>query len=318
MTTSTSLIPLDNANKLPAHLQAFASDGNEFGFSGAAFPTISIKGKVFTIVRDKERTLVTKPGGDGEPAASLEVVILNVGPKKGYQKTYYAEGYVEGSAAKPTCHSTDGISPVSDVQEKQANKCALCPMNVVGSGATQQNPKAKACKASKVLAVAPAGQLNDAMMIRVPGGSTIDLSNYGDYLAKRGVKAAGVVTRIGFDYSVAHPALTFKPLGGITPEMAAEVMPMLGSKLVKQICGEAVVDDETNSEIESESIPMIATTPVPVEEPKSAAPAPAAPKAPPAPAKAAAKKPAKVVEPVEAVADAEISSALDAIDFDDE
>ena len=310
---STSLISLDNASKLPAHLQAFATEGgNEFGFSGSAFPVISIKGKVFTIVKAKERTLVTKPGGDGEPAASLEVVILNVGPKSGYAKTFYAEGYTEGNNAKPTCYSNDGVSPAADAVEKQGSKCALCPQNAAGSGASQQNPKAKACRASKMLAVAPAGQLNDPMLLRVPGGSVIGLSEYGDWLAKRGVKAAGVVTKIGFDYSVAHPALTFKALGGVTPEMAQDILPMLQSKIVKQICGEAVAKDEELAG-ETESIAQIESKPeAPKSEPVAAAPA--APKAAP---KSAPKKAAKVVES-DTVASAEVNAALDALDFDDE
>lgn len=312
---ATSLIPLDSASKLPAHLQAFATEGNEFGFSGGTFPTISIKGKVFTISKGKEKTLVTKPGSeDGEPAASLEVVVLGVGPKNGYAKTFYAEGFVEGSSAKPDCSSNDGISPLANSGNKQASKCALCPQNAVGSGATNQNPKAKACKSSKVLAVAPAGQLNDPMMLRVPGGSTIQLSEYGDFLAKRGVKAAGVVTRIGFDYSVAHPALTFKALGGITAEMAQEILPMLGSKLVKQIVGETVhgSDDE-----ETPAAPAIVapqqTKPAPAPS-AFAAPAEGAPEAT---AKPAGKKAAKAATVVSPVTDPGVASALDALDFDD-
>jgi len=307
---STALIPLDSNAKLPAHLQAFATEGNEFGFSGAQFPTISIKGKVFTIVRQKERTLVTKPGGEGEPASALEVVILNVGPKQGYQRTFFAEGFTEGSAQKPTCHSLDGVSPVASSLEKQASKCALCPQNAVGSGATQQNPKAKACKSSKVLSVAPAGQLNDPMMLRVPGASTVALSEYGDYLAKRGVKAAGVVTRIGFDYSVAHPALTFKALGGITPEMVTEVMQMRETKLVKQMVGEAVADEEVEAPVGNETQSNAAPAPTSTFVAPAAAPTPTATKP------KAAKKPVKVEAPVEAASPA-VSAALDELDFDD-
>lgn len=232
----SSLIPFDSA-ALPAHIKA-TPVANLFGFDGTSYPIISIKGKVFTIVENDERTLVTKPGADDEPAAALEVVILDVAPRGGYYaKTFYPNGYTEGNADKPSCSSRDGISPDANVTEPQANKCALCPQNVKGSGASQQNPEGKACRSSKVLAVAPAGQLDRVMMLRVPGASTIALKDYGAMLAKRGVYPYQVVTRIGFDYTVAHPALTFKPTGFVTADMMQEIETQREGETVKSIVG---------------------------------------------------------------------------------
>lgn len=318
----SNLIPFDTTAKLPAHLQAFAAtEGNEFGGSGAGFPVISIKGKVFSINRNGEKTLVTKPRtnptDEAEPAPAVEVVILDVGPKGGfYAKTFYAEGFVEGSTSRPTCYSNDGVTPAGDAQEKQGAKCALCPQNAVGSGATQQNPKARACKAAKLLAVAPAGQLNDPMLLRVPGASVIPLAEYGEHLAKRGVKAAAVVTRIGFDYSVAYPALTFKAMGFVTPEMVAEIAAQKNSPVVKHIIGDKAFIAETDELIAIEAKPAptsafsvatvvaaaaeVAITPSPVVTP------------PPVTKRAYTKK---AKPPVEAVAP-ETDDALDSIKFD--
>ena len=315
-----NLIPFDAAGKLPAHLQDFATEGNEFGGGGGGFPVISIKGKVFTINRAGEKTLITKPGTDDEPAASVEVVILDVGPKGGlYAKTFYADGYVEGGTAKPTCYSNDGLRPASDSAEKQSATCALCPQNAVGSGASQQNPKARACRASKMLAVAPAGQINDPMMIRVPGASVIKLSEYGDFLAKRGVKAAGVVTRIGFDYSVAYPALTFKALGHITPEMKTAILEQRESAVVKNIIGEKAVPDEVKDEVVT-PVPAPAAVAIAVPPPAAAKVAPnafstgAADPVDPAPA-AVKKTTAKKTAAPEVAAG--VVQALGAINFDD-
>jgi len=321
---STQLIPLDNAFALPAHLQAFAAEGNEFGFSSSPYPRISLKGKVFTIERNKEKSLITKPGTDDEPASSIEVVILNAGPKQGYAKTFYPEGFQEGSTTKPACYSLDGLSPATDAEDRQASKCALCPKNAKGSGATNQNPKAKACKSSKLLAVAPAGALSDPMLLRVPGGSTIDLSKYGEMLAKRGIKAAAVVTKISFDYTVAHPALTFKPVGGITPDMATEVLAIMNSDLVKVIIGEK----------SSNTLPFkgLGATSEDDDEAPAAPPAKAAPAkatstfatgSAEAPAEVKVEKKKKAATPVVAAAvaesagDAELDKALDTISFDD-
>ena len=232
----SNLVPFESA-ALPAHIKA-APVSNLFGFDGASYPVISIKGKVFTIVEGEDRTLVTKPGADDEPAPALEVVILDASPRGGhYAKTFYAGGYVEGSTEKPVCSSRDGITPDAKAPEPQANKCALCPQNVKGSGASQQNPEGKACRSSKVLALAPAGQLDRVMMLRVPGASTLALKDYGAMLAKRGVFPYQVVTKIGFDYTVAHPALTFKPVGFVTAEMVTEIDAQRVGDVVQAITG---------------------------------------------------------------------------------
>ena len=331
---TTNMIPFTEKGNLPAHLKAFAADANEFGGGGAGHPTISLKGKVFTIVRGKEKTLVTKPGTDDEPAASLELVILDVGPKGNlYAKTFYTNGFVEGNSAKPDCYSNDGVAPAADAQERQSTKCALCPQNAVGSGATGQNPKAKACRASKLLAVAPAGQLSDPMLLRVPGASTMKLREYGDYLANRGVKAAAVVTKVGFDYTVAHPALTFKAVGFVTPEMAEEIQTNRETPLVKAIIGEkalATLNDEEDEPFVPVAKQVEAPKPAPKAKPAPAPVAeeddlPTAPKAKvkvegdDAPAPAPAPAPAKKAKPAatEVAADEGIEAALDDLDFDD-
>ena len=310
----SNLIPFDSSSsKLPAHLKVFAADGgNEFGFGGGpSYPVISIKGKVFTINRNGEKTLLTKPGSeDGEPASSIEVVILNQGPKLGYTKTFYAEGYVEGSNAKPTCFSNDGVGPDASAQEKQASKCALCQQNAKGSGPTQQNPKAKACKSSKLLAVAPAGQLGDPMLLRVPGGSLSNLNAYGELLGNRKVKAASVVTRIGFNYAVAHQELTFKALSYVSEDMAAEIIKQRDSELVKAIIGEkslsAVPDDGEEFEQPAPQVaapkvvearkPKATITPAEDDDLPTTKKATVAVEEEPKPEKKAAPKPVEVVD----------------------
>jgi len=199
------------ASKLPAHLQGKVKTQNAFAsaVSVGGFPVISIKGKVFHIQRGDERTLVTK-GEEGEPASSLEAVIVAVNPNK--SKVFYDSGYEEGSVAKPTCYSNDGIAPAADAEDPQAKKCAVCPHNQWGSRITDNGGKGKACADSMRLAIASPTQLNDPMLLRVPAASLKTLGQYGAQLAKRGVEPQHVVTRIGFDYNVAHPALTFKAI----------------------------------------------------------------------------------------------------------
>ena len=331
----SNLIPFDSA-KLPASIaKAFSISFDDFstGQKGG-FPVISIKGKVFHIKRGDEKTLVTKPDSDGEPAASLEVIVLKTHP--GVAKTYYSKGFSEGSVEKPDCYSNDGTAPAADAQSPQAKKCAACPHNQWGSKITEDGKKGKSCADVKRLAVAPAGQINDPMLLRVPAASLKTWDQYVDLLKKRGVPPPAVVTKVGFDYTVAHPALTFKPIGFIDEAMAVEVKEVLDTDAVQNIIGGAPSAAEVdNGEAET---PKAAAKPTPVEE-ETPAPAPkksaklaavvdeaeAAPKAKvkveaeaeeeaPAPAP---KKVAKVVE-VDDDITAGLDDMLNDLGFDDE
>lgn len=330
----SNLIPFDSA-KLPASIaKAFSVSFDDFstGQKGG-FPVISIKGKVFHIKRGDEKTLVTKPESDGEPAASLEVIVLKTHP--GVAKTYYSKGFSEGSAEKPDCYSNDGTAPAADAQSPQAKKCAACPHNQWGSKITEDGKKGKSCADVKRLAVAPAGQINDPMLLRVPAASLKTWDQYVDLLKKRGVPPPAVVTKVGFDYTVAHPALTFKPVGFIDESMAVEVKEVLDTDVVQNIIGGAPTaaeidngDDTPKPAAKAAQVEEDTPAPAPKKSAKLAAvveEADAAPKAKvkveaeveedaPAPAP---KKAAKVVE-----VDDDITAGLDDmladLGFDDE
>lgn len=313
---STKLIPFESNSALPAFLQS-AEPGNLAAFaSGGGFDTLSIKGKVFHLNKNGEKILLTKPESeDGEPASSIEVVIIDIGPRgKLSSRIFYAEKYVEGSVEQPDCSSNDGVTPDADVKSPQAKKCAVCPNNVKGSGATQSNPQGKACSSSKRLSIATPDNLSEPMLLRVPGASIVPLGDFLTVLKNRGVpNSYGVVTKIGFDYTVAHPALTFKPVGFVNAAQYAEAAEVASSELSQRIIG---------IEPAGVSVPAIAA-PAEEVEPEVEAPAPAAKPAPkPAAKPAAAKpaaKPAPKPEPVDEVSNVEdgMSASLDDLDFDD-
>ena len=238
----SNLVPFESA-QLPAYLTARSKqDLSEVMSGGVSFPVISIKGKVFHIKRGDALELVTKPEAPDEPAAGIEVLILRAGPPGKTAKTFYSTGYTEGSDAKPTCYSNDGVGPAADAEAPQAGTCATCPHNVWGSKITEQGNKTRACADVKRLAVAPAGCVDDAMLLRVPAASLKALNQYVDLLAKRGVDATyKVVTKIGFDYSVAHPALTFKPVGFVDEATFHAAEAARESDVVRQIIGEIAI-----------------------------------------------------------------------------
>lgn len=332
----SQIIPFESAS-LPAFItQAFAVTNDLLVSGNGGYPTVSIKGKVFTLKRGDEKTLITKPDAPDEPASSLEVVILKAGPAgEKLSKVFYEGGYTEGSDDKPACYSNDGVAPSINSQNPQAKTCAACPHNVWGSKISESGSKTKACVDSKRLAIAPAGQINDPMLLRVPAASLKALTQFGQQLAKRGVPYQAVVAKIGFDYTVAHPALTFKPVGFVDQGTLTEIQEMIDSDLVQRITGlveEARTDDDDGG-FSSAPVPAhvkkVEAKPAakPAAKPKPAPVADAEDEDPPprtkvkveaapvedAPAPKAKPKAAQVAAEIEG----DLDDALDDLDFDD-
>jgi hypothetical protein len=313
-----NIIPFDSGSKLPAYLKQVdvASLNSDLtSHAGGGFPAISIKGKVFAVVRDGEREVLRNPKDPDSAATSLDVVLLKA--NKGTSKVFYLKGYnpEQSEGQKPDCYSGDGITPAADAQNKQAKKCATCPHNQWGSRITEKGAsKGKACNDTVRMAVAAAGLLNDPMLLRVPPASIRALGEYGQTLAKRGVAYNMVVTKVAFDMDAESPKLTFKPVGFLDDAAYAEVQETVDSDIVASILGasfnavEAPVAEDT--EVPEEA-------PAPVAKPKPVAkPAPVeaeeeapAPVAKPKPAAKAAPKPAPVED--------DLDLDLDGISFDD-
>lgn len=326
-----NIVPFDSG-KVPAAISNMFGDAKHndlIGTQGGGFPTISIKGKVFHITRGDDKSLITKPGED-DPAASIEVVVLRANPNN--SKVFYVSGYQEGSVAKPDCFSNDGVTPEASSQEPQAKNCATCVHNQWGSKIGDTGRKGKACADSKRIAIATLEAPADAIMLRVPAASLKALGEYGKMLAARGVRPEVVVTRIGFDYSVAHPALTFKPVGFIgDADKLGEIKDSVMSELVAQIVGVKAADP---SPVVDEKITPVPRAAKPKPEVVAALP-PAGPRLvdtavatsfgtkkvsvaveEPAPAKQAA--PDKVATPAKEVSmEDDILAMLDGLDLDD-
>lgn len=315
-----NIIPFDQGGKLPAYLKSFnvaELNADLTAHAGGGFPVISIKGKVFAIVRDGERVVLPNPKDPDSPATSIDVVLLKA--NKGTSKVFYLKGYDKDSEGqKPDCYSADGIEPAADAQNKQAKKCATCPHNQWGSRVTEKgNSKGKACADTVRMAVAAAGQLNDPMLLRVPPASIKGLGEYGQMLAKRGVGYSMVVTKVAFDQEAESPKLTFKPVGFLDDAAFAEVQEIVASDIVQNILGASPV-----------ALPAESAA---VEEPEvDEKPAAAAAKAVISKAKtvtddevtqavAAAEKPAAKAKPAAKPAPVEddVELDLDGISFDD-
>jgi len=304
---SMNIVPFES-NTLPARLQNRKLDKTAAPLwaIGGGFPSISIKGKVFAIVRGEDRTLVTKPDAPDEPASNLELIVLKAAA--GVSKVFYLTGYVEGSSEKPDCYSNDGVTPGKDAQTPQAKQCATCAHNQWGSRITESGKDAKACSDSVRLAVASATNLNDPMLLRVPATSIPALREFYKALSGRNAEMVDVITKVGFDYTVAHPALTFKPVGFVSDDMIGSVLQAAESLTVRQITGDVAFEHSAPTK----DVEKAPEAPVAKEKAKPAKPAPA----PAAPVEVKAEPP--VATPAVASAlESELEDALSDLNFDD-
>jgi hypothetical protein len=293
----STIIPFEGS-KLPAYLKNFdtssLNDDLTAHASSGGFPIISIKGKIFTVVRDKERNVIPNPKDPDSPATSIDMVIIKA--NKGTSKVFYANGYSEGGdAMKPDCFSNMGDKPDASVKEPQSKSCATCAHNQWGSKIGENGGKGKACQDSVRLAVATPDQINDPYLIRVPPASIRALGEYGSMLKKRGVGYNMVVTKIGFDVESPTPKLTFKPVGMLDDVGFNAVQEAVTSDTVSNILGSVF---EVNQPATSES------------EEDAPAPKIVAKKA-----EKPAEKPAEVAKPK--VKEIEVDLNLDDLNFDD-
>lgn len=294
----SDIIPFESGN-LPAYLKNVnVEDLNaDLASASTGFPVISIKGKVFTIVRGGERTTMMNPKDPDSAATAIEVVLIKA--NKGLSKVYYGNGYDEKAEnKKPDCFSNEGTKPDPSVDKPQSSTCATCPHNQWGSKIGDNGGKGKACQDSKRMAIAAPGLINDPYLIRVPPASIKALSEYGGALAKRGVPYSAVVTKVGFVMEEATPKLTFKAVGLLPDAMYHEVQAALDSDVVHNILG------TVGTAAEADELPVVEAPAPVVEKPK--AEVKAKPKAEPKPE----PKPVVVAEP-------DVDLNLDDLNFDD-
>lgn len=226
----------DDALSLPAHLRGSAATSDDLsgGLSGG-YPVISIKGKRFAISDGGSREVIMRPDEPDEPASSLQVVIVKSNPH--LSKVYYEAGYSEGSDAKPTCYSNNGVGPAADAQSPQSPTCAVCPHNEWGSRISDSGGKGKACSDSRRIAVCPVGELDRPMLLRIPAATLRELANYAGNLKRRNAPYQALVTKLSFDNNVAHPKLNFKAMRWLDAKEWATVQELMSNPVLDQIVG---------------------------------------------------------------------------------
>ena len=236
----SQIIPFSNAT-LPAYL-AKRSDivsaiNRDVVSSGPNFPVLSIKGKVFTLVKDGQRKVLTRPDETGDEVAvqSLNVSVVRANTKA---RVFYAKAYSEedSEGAKPDCYSSDGVAPASDARNPQAKKCATCQHAVWGSKAGADG-KGTACSVNTRLAITDPDKLEEPYLLRVPAGSRKDFAEVVKLAESRGVPYNALVLKVSFDMAAPAPKLMFKILGLLDEQQYAKASDYYEDETVKEIVG---------------------------------------------------------------------------------
>lgn len=280
----SNIIPFAQGATLPAYManrQALALVNLDV-VRAASFGVLSIKGKVFTLVKGPEKKLITRvEDGDEVPAASVQLAVLRANVKS---RVLYLKEYTEGESdgSRPDCSSDDGIAPRADSPEPQSKKCAVCPHSVWGTGNNGQGTK---CSVNTRLAVAAPDKLDDPLLLRVPAGSKKNFAEAVKIAEQRGIPYNALVMKVSFDPAAPSPKLVFKPVGLLDDAGYAVASTAYESDIVREIVGlghsEAQEQQAKDSVEANELDAAIAArtakaAPAPAPTPAVAAPAPKA------------------------------------------
>lgn len=234
----SSIIPFNAGANLPAYLRnkTVNTSINKDVARGASFPTLSIKGKVFTLVKDNERKVLMRPDDEDEILQNINLSVLRANTKS---RVYYAKSYSEedSQGARPTCHSSDGVAPAADSEVMQSKKCAICPHAVWGSKVAEDGTAGKgtSCSVNTRLAVADPDKLDQPLLLRVPAGSRKNFADAVKAAETRGIPYNALVMKVGFDPTAPSPKLTFKLTGLLDDEAYAKASLLYESEIVREI-----------------------------------------------------------------------------------
>ena len=243
--TSATSILADLKSGLPGYLADDAMRSelaryNEEIQSGPNYPTLSIKGKVFTLHKDGEATRLMR--SEDEVLQNIQVTVLRANPNA---RVFYAKKYSEGDegeAARPDCYTNNGKVPASDAREPQSHKCAICPHAVWGTG---QDGVGTACKVNTRLAIVAPEMLAsgnaEPTLLRLPAGSRANFADLVKAAKRHGSPYFAAVAKVGFDPDAPAPKLTFKLMGYLNDAAFSQVRELMDSELVREIVG---LDDQ--------------------------------------------------------------------------
>lgn len=253
----SNIVPFNNDAQLPAHLQKRRGNKSSDLTQGVGpgIAKMSIKGKIWAIVRGDDRQVVMNPKDPESPASFVGVAIVAASPN--LSRTFYVKDFDEKAASmQPDCSSVDGIKPDNGVPHPQAKTCAACPHAAYGTG---QNGKGFRCPNHRRLVIAKPGEYTEEglMLLNVPGGSLKNLRDFSMALDKREVDYDAVLTKLTFDSNEATPKIIFTPVGFLPEEHYKAVQELATSSAVQAILGssEATVQGTEDAVASGDQVP---------------------------------------------------------------
>lgn len=200
--------------------------------AGALLPTLSIRGKEFSVRK-----------GEEEFSLGYEVSVILLGSRPNLSKRFYGSGYTPGERTLPRCASDDGVTPYSPSGDGViAPACAGCPNNVFGTGknAQGQATRGKACQDFRRIVVYPlveisGSALHQAMILDIPPTSlrakkgeppaysefTRMLGDHGALVPAGDRMVGAVVAKLSFQRGVESPRIVWTAERWATPEEIA-------------------------------------------------------------------------------------------------
>lgn len=262
----SAIIPFDaQLPALPTSKRLSGINRDILGSGAPQFPVLSIKGKVFTLVKGSEKKILTRDV-DGEEMAvqSLTVSVARANTK---YRVFYASAFTEGEEnKKPTCYSTDGVAPAHNAAEPQSKKCMGCAQNVWGV----RDGKGTACSQRTRLAVVdPNNMSEEPILLNVPPASRKAWMQAVEAADMRGQDYNRMVLRMSFDKEAATPKLVFKPTGWLSDEGHDAITKLYDSDLVKDMIG--IAHSETSAAPAVDADDVAAAIEAPKPAPKVAA-----------------------------------------------
>lgn len=252
----SNIIPFDSdLPALPTTKRLSGINQDVLG-SGPAFPILSIKGKVFTLVKGSDKKVLTREvDGEDMPVQSLQATVVRANTK---YRVFYATAFNEqdSDGKKPTCYSQDGIAPAANALEPQAKKCMACPKNVWGV----RDGKGTECVSRMRLAVVdPSNLEEEPFLLNVPPASRKAWMQAVEQADNRGQDYNRMVVRVSFDREAATPKLVFKPTGWLSDDGYNLVARLYESDIVKDMVGVAHSKDESHVDAEGVAAAVIET-----------------------------------------------------------
>lgn len=226
------------------------------GGGGGTSRRISIKGGRFREMVNGEQVRVNSSG-------SLNIVLLS-SSKIG--RTYFEGAYDPENPSAPTCWSPDSERPDPAVpaENRKANACRDCPMNIKGSG----QGDSRACRFNVRLAVAIEGSYDKVYQIQLPATSLfgdakdgkMGMQAYAKFMTANETPMIAVVTQMYFDENSETPKLYFRPLRPLDEGELNEVLKLAEHEDVEKAITLTVYQADKGDEKKAEKPKAAAST----------------------------------------------------------